>query len=164
MMDRPEIISSRLRDLRLELGYETQTAFANRLGIDKSTYNLYEKGKRPLTFETACLIRREFGISIDWLFFGDLQQSAIQTMAKIGRGTPVQVQKTNPWIGYVHQIADGVAQMTARQIANREIFLLAHADARESVRRFQMPYAAAFRNCLRGRIGVANGYTGSFVR
>jgi transcriptional regulator with XRE-family HTH domain len=94
MMDRPEIISSRLRDLRLELGYETQTAFANRLGIDKSTYNLYEKGKRPLTFETACLIRREFGISIDWLFFGDLQQSAIQTMAKIGRGIPVQAQKT----------------------------------------------------------------------
>lgn len=88
-MDSIETIAARLRALRIELGYGTQTAFADRLGIDKSTYNLYEKAKRPLTFETACLIRREFGISIDWLFFGDLQQSAIQTMAKIGRGTEV---------------------------------------------------------------------------
>lgn len=86
MMDPPHIVAGRLKALRLELGFKSQTAFAAKLGIDKSTYNPYEKGTRPLTFETACLIRREFGISIDWLFFGDLQQSAIQTMAKIGRG------------------------------------------------------------------------------
>ncbi len=53
--------------------------------------------------------------------------------------------------------------MTARQIASRELFLLAHADARENVRRFQMPYAAAFKNCLYGRRAVANGYTGNFI-
>lgn len=96
MMDPPEIISGRLRALRQELGYKTQTSFATKLGIDKSTYNLYETGKRPLTFETACLIRREFGISIDWLFFGDMQQSALQTMARIGRGPepiPEKVRK-----------------------------------------------------------------------
>lgn len=87
MWDPPEIISGRLKALRGELGFKTQNAFALRLGIDKSTYNLYETGKRPLTFETACLIRREFGISIDWLFFGDLQLSALQTMSRIGRGT-----------------------------------------------------------------------------
>lgn len=97
MMDRPQIIAARLKALRLELGYKSQTAFAAKLGIDKSTYNPYEKGTRPLTFETACLIRREFGISIDWLFFGDLHQSAVQTMAKIGRGTeapPTKARKT----------------------------------------------------------------------
>lgn len=97
MMDTPEIISARLKALRKELGIATQSGFAARLGIDKSTYNLYETGKRPLTFETACLIRREFGISIDWLFFGDLQQSAIQTMARIGRGSitpPAKVKRT----------------------------------------------------------------------
>lgn len=87
MMDPPEIIAARLKALRRELGIKTQSAFAHKLGIDKSTYNLYETATRPLTFETACLIRREFGISVDWLFFGDLQQSAIQTMARIGRGT-----------------------------------------------------------------------------
>lgn len=87
MMEPPHIIGARLKALRLELGFKSQVAFARKLGIDKSTYNPFENGNRPLTFETACLIRREFGISIDWLFFGDLQQSAIQTMAKIGRGT-----------------------------------------------------------------------------
>lgn len=87
MMDSPEVISARLKALRKELGIKTQAAFAEKLGLDKSTYNPFEKGKRPLTFETACLIRRHFGVSIDWLFFGDLQQSAIQMMARIGRGT-----------------------------------------------------------------------------
>lgn len=87
MMDPPKIVAGRLKALRQELGFASQSAFAARLGIDKSTYNPYETGTRPLTFETACLIRREFGISIDWLFFGDLHQSAVQTMARIGRGT-----------------------------------------------------------------------------
>lgn len=90
MMDPPHVVASRLKALRKELGFKTQVEFALKLGIDKSTYHPFEKGNRPLTFETACLIRREFGISIDWLFFGDLQQSAIQTMAKIGRGAPVE--------------------------------------------------------------------------
>lgn len=94
MMDPPDIVAKRLKALRKELGFKTQVEFAAKLGIDKSTYNLYETATRPLTFETACLIRREFGISIDWLFFGDLQQSAIQTMAKIGRGSPPTAQPT----------------------------------------------------------------------
>lgn len=95
MMDPPHIVAARLKALRLELGFKSQSAFAAKLGIDKSTYNPYEKGNRPLTFETACLIRREFGISIDWLFFGDLHQTAIQTMAKIGYGaeTPAPKQR-----------------------------------------------------------------------
>lgn len=95
MMDPPHIVAARLKALRLELGFKSQSAFAAKLGIDKSTYNPYEKGNRPLTFETACLIRREFGISIDWLFFGDLHQTAIQTMAKIGYGaeTPPAKQR-----------------------------------------------------------------------
>lgn len=94
MMDPPHIVAARLKALRIELGFASQTAFAARLGIDKSTYNPYEKGVRPLTFETACKIRREFGISIDWLFFGDLHQSAVQTMAKIGYGTDAPIPKS----------------------------------------------------------------------
>ena len=93
MIDPPDIIGRRLEDLRIELGFKTQVAFAEALGIDKSTYNLYKTGARPLTFETACIIRSKWGMSIDWLFFGDLQQSAIQTMAKIGRGTEMPYPK-----------------------------------------------------------------------
>ena len=97
MTDSPAVIGQRLEDLRVELGFKTQAAFAEALGIDKSTYNLYKTGARPLTFETACIIRRKWGMSIDWLFFGDLQNSAIQTMAKIGRGNempPAQAKRS----------------------------------------------------------------------
>ena len=83
MMDPPEIIGQRLEHLRVKLGFSTQTAFADALGISKSTYNLYKTGARPLTFETACTIRRKFGMSLDWLFFGDMRQGAIETMAEI---------------------------------------------------------------------------------
>lgn len=54
--------------------------------------------------------------------------------------------------------------MTFLQIANQQLFILAHADARENVRRFGMPYKAAFRNCLSGRRSVANGFTGRVDR
>lgn len=93
MIDPPDIIGKRLEALRVELGFKTQTAFAEALGIDKSTYSLYKTGDRQLTFETACLIRQNWGISLDWLFFGDLHQSAIQTMAKIGRGIEAPEQR-----------------------------------------------------------------------
>lgn len=93
MIDPPKVIGNRLKALREELGFKTQVAFAEKLGIDKSTYNPFEKGTRPLTFEVACLIRREWGIPVDWLFFGDMQQNAMQTIAKIGRGAPPSVER-----------------------------------------------------------------------
>lgn len=71
MIDDPKIVSKRLKNLRLALGFTTQVAFADHLGIEKNTYNPFEKGSRELTFETACLIRKKFKIPIDWLFWGD---------------------------------------------------------------------------------------------
>lgn len=85
MIDPPQKIARRLRGLRLELGFKTQTAFADEIGIDKSTYNLFETGKRSLTFETALMIRAKWGITIDWLFFGDLGPAAQNIMVKLGR-------------------------------------------------------------------------------
>lgn len=71
MIDPPKVIANRLKALRIALGFQTQVAFAAELGIEKSTYNPFEKGKRELTFETACLIRKKFKVPIDWLFWGD---------------------------------------------------------------------------------------------
>lgn len=71
MIDDPKIIAKRLKNLREALGFATQVAFANELGIERSTYNPFEKGQRELTFETACLIRKKFKIPIDWLFWGE---------------------------------------------------------------------------------------------
>lgn len=71
MIDDPKIVAKRLKHLREALGFATQAAFANELGIERNTYNPFEKGARELTFETACLIRRKFKIPIDWLFWGE---------------------------------------------------------------------------------------------
>jgi len=71
MTDAPEVIGSRLKNLREALGIKTQVKFAEEIGIEKNTYNPFEKGARTLTFEAACKIRQKFKIPIDWLFWGE---------------------------------------------------------------------------------------------
>lgn len=72
-MDTDMEVANRLVALREQLKQD-QTTFAKSLGIEKNTYNAYERGKRPLTMETAKKIRKKYGISTDWLLYGDLGQ------------------------------------------------------------------------------------------
>ena len=72
-MDTDMEVANRLAQLREKLKVD-QVTFAKSLGIEKNTYNAYERGKRPLTIETAKKIRRKYGISVDWLLFGDIGQ------------------------------------------------------------------------------------------
>lgn len=81
-MDTDLEVSNRLAALREKLGLD-QAAFAKSLGIEKNTYNAYERGKRPLTIETAKKIRRRYGISVDWLLFGDIGQPNHQFLLDI---------------------------------------------------------------------------------
>lgn len=77
---------------------ETDQRFADEIGLSKGQYSLIKNAKRNLSFETACVIKDKWGISLDWLFFGDFQQASIQIMTKIGRGTeaisdPIRLRK-----------------------------------------------------------------------
>ena len=83
MIDDPKRIGKRLKALRLALDIPTQVAFAKELGIEKNTYNPFEKGTRELTFETACLIRKKFRIPIDWLFWGDDEEIPYHIKVKL---------------------------------------------------------------------------------
>jgi DNA-binding XRE family transcriptional regulator len=85
MIDPPEVISARLIALRKACDGLNQTQFAESIGIAKNTLNGYETGKKPLTFETACLIRRRWGVPTDWLFWGDMGHEASALIRKIGR-------------------------------------------------------------------------------
>jgi len=87
-MDTDIEVSNRLAALREKLGLD-QVAFAKSLGIEKNTYNAYERGKRPLTIETAKKIRRRYGISVDWLLFGDIGQPNHQFLMDIQPASPV---------------------------------------------------------------------------
>lgn len=83
MIDNPKIIGKRLKNLREALGFKTQVAFAEEIGIERNTYNPFEKGSRELTFETACLIRKKFKIPIDWLFWGEDDELPYHIKVKI---------------------------------------------------------------------------------
>lgn len=67
-------IIQRLVAARRKLGFEKQSEFAKALGLGKNVYNPFEKGTRPLTLDVARRIRKRFGISVDWLLFGDVGQ------------------------------------------------------------------------------------------
>lgn len=104
MQDRNDIIASRLKALRKELGERegipggySQSQFAEKLDLTKSTYNPFETGKRSLTFEAACLIRHRFGIPIDWLFFGEMPKIESEVLFKLGPEpkAPVRARRTN---------------------------------------------------------------------
>lgn len=74
MIGGDEEIPQRLVALRKRLGFDKQSDFADALGLGKNVYNPFEKGTRPLTLDVARRIRRRFGVSIDWLLFGDIGQ------------------------------------------------------------------------------------------
>jgi transcriptional regulator with XRE-family HTH domain len=82
MIDPPEKVGQRLKRLRVALGYHTQVAFAAEIGVEKNTYNPWEKGSRELTFEGACLIRKRFRIPLDYLFFGQLMDELPSSVVK----------------------------------------------------------------------------------
>jgi len=96
MIDPRETIVWRLQGLKeAYMADATDEAFARAIGLDKSTYSWIKKCERNLSFETGCYIKEKWGISLDWLFYGDLQQSAAQVMASLGRRPmPVAVEKT----------------------------------------------------------------------
>ncbi len=86
MHDPPEVIGPRLKALRLALDMKTQTKFAKAIGVEKNTYNPWEKGTRPLPFEAACNIRKNWGVPLDWLFYGTMaDRIPVGIYNKLGR-------------------------------------------------------------------------------
>ena len=66
-----EISAKRLVRTRLALGYMTQSAFAEQLGIGSPQYSVFESGKRRISLGVALLIWEKFGVSLDWIYCGD---------------------------------------------------------------------------------------------
>ncbi len=60
---------SKLRSIREELNL-SPTEMALKLNLDRSTYYKYEAGQRFFSYETMGRLYNDFGISLDWFFFG----------------------------------------------------------------------------------------------
>lgn len=70
MIQKANSVAWRCRHLRESLGYESQTGFAEALGISLARWNNVENGM-PLSSQLALKIVRTFpGVSMDWLFTG----------------------------------------------------------------------------------------------
>lgn len=98
MPDPREVVFGRLNSLRLELaklepeaGFHVEGKFASAVGIDKTTFSLIKAMERDLPFTAACRIKERWGISLDWLYYGE-QPVAAQIMAKIGRGPVTEMR------------------------------------------------------------------------
>lgn len=63
-------IAKRITELRNELGL-SQTKFAEKLNLSKSTISLAERGERPYTKRTLIDISEKFGVNYDWITKGE---------------------------------------------------------------------------------------------
>jgi len=82
-MSSDQDIARRLVAVREHFGLN-QVVFAQKLHMAKNTLNGYEQAKRPITIETARKIRDRFGISTDWLLYGDIGQPSHDLVISLG--------------------------------------------------------------------------------
>lgn len=61
----------RLRAARLALGYKVLEHYAKKAGINSSLYSMHETGSRLITLERARALKREFGLSLEFIFDGN---------------------------------------------------------------------------------------------
>ncbi|MQY41511.1 helix-turn-helix domain-containing protein [Epibacterium sp. SM1969] len=65
-----DAVSARLKRARLILGFEKKTDFADYVGISKQAYGAFENGNRDLTLHAAKKLRKKFGLTLEFLYFG----------------------------------------------------------------------------------------------
>lgn len=64
-------VSERVRQLRAALGI-SQAQLCRRAGIETNAWNNYEKGRNRISVDHAIKVKRAFGVTLDWLYHGDL--------------------------------------------------------------------------------------------
>lgn len=66
---RNEAVGERLRLLRRALGYKS-SEMADHLGIERTYWTRYEKGRQGLSSPVAALLTIRFGVTLDFLMLG----------------------------------------------------------------------------------------------
>lgn len=67
----PTMVAQRLIALRTALNL-TKSEFADRIGLDRSSYTKIEKGVKPLPLTAAYRIWQVFGADMNYLFLGQM--------------------------------------------------------------------------------------------
>lgn len=64
-------VGLRLNNIRTVLGFETQSDFADELGVLPNRYNNWESGLTTIPVKYALIIRRMCGATLDYIYVGD---------------------------------------------------------------------------------------------
>jgi transcriptional regulator with XRE-family HTH domain len=94
-MSTDQEIGRRLIAVREHFGF-SQVNFAGKLNIAKNTLNGYESGKRRLPIENVGKIRDRWGVSADWLLFGDIGQPGYDLAVQFGPTPSIKADKEKP--------------------------------------------------------------------
>lgn len=70
--DKREAVAARLRKAREILELDQRT-FAEKAGLLPQTYGPFETAKRDLTLEAAKKIRRAHGLTLEFMYFGKIE-------------------------------------------------------------------------------------------
>lgn len=69
--DSPDAVAARLKRVREILALSKKT-FAERAGLSEQVYGPWENAKRPITYEGAKKIRKTYGLSLEFIYFGKI--------------------------------------------------------------------------------------------
>lgn len=68
--DSMEAVAARLAKVRVALGMDKLT-FAAKADLSPQVYGPFENARRPITIEAAKKLRKAYGLSLDFIFFGN---------------------------------------------------------------------------------------------
>lgn len=70
MQDSREAVAARLKRVREILGL-SKREFAEGAGMSEQAYNPFENARRDLSLNAAKQIRRRYGVSLEFMYFGN---------------------------------------------------------------------------------------------
>lgn len=79
---RPERIGERMALLRAAFGMKP-AEMADFLGVERTYWTRFEKGRRPVSDEVAYLLTERFGITLDWLLLGKMDKLPLDVADKL---------------------------------------------------------------------------------
>ena len=85
MPDSVQTIANRLILTRHALGFPEQVDFCEHIGVAKNVYNPFEKARRRISLDVAIKIRTRCGVSLDWIYCGDVAAISANLYKKIAR-------------------------------------------------------------------------------
>lgn len=80
--DKTEAVAARLKAAREALQMSKRD-FAERAGMGEQTYGPFENGKRPLSLEAAKKLRKAYGLTLEFMYFGKIDDLPHKIAARL---------------------------------------------------------------------------------